>query len=130
MHKGFIITASILGALAVGLGAFGAHGLKNLATPSQLNTYETAVKYQFYHVFALLITSLLYAYFPVNGVVLSGKMFIAGMAIFSGSLYLLTFLQIAGYTQFNWLGAITPIGGLLLVFAWIWLALSIYRFNG
>lgn len=130
MHKGLIITASILGALAVGLGAFGAHGLKSLATPAQLNTYETAVKYQFYHVFALLITALLYAHYPVNGVVFSGKMFIAGMVVFSGSLYLLTFLQIAGYTQFNWLGAITPIGGLLLVFAWIWLAVSVYRYNG
>lgn len=130
MHKGFIITASVLGAVAVGLGAFGAHGLKSLASPAQLTTYETAVKYQFYHVFALFLTALLYAHFPVNGVIVSGKMFIAGMAIFSGSLYLLTFLQIAGYTQFNWLGAITPIGGLLLVLAWVWLAISVYRFNG
>ncbi|BDQ11464.1 DUF423 domain-containing protein [Sediminibacterium sp. TEGAF015] len=130
MHKGFIITASVLGAVAVGLGAFGAHGLKSLASPAQLTTYETAVKYQFYHVFALLLTALLYAHFPVNGVIVSGKMFIAGMAIFSGSLYLLTFLQIAGYNQFYWLGAITPIGGLLLVLAWVWLAISVYRYNG
>ena len=71
-----------------------------------------------------------WAHLDIAGVALSGKMFIAGMAIFSGSLYLLTFLQIAGYTQFNWLGAITPIGGLLLVLAWVWLAISVYRFNG
>jgi len=129
MHKGFIIIASFLGALAVALGAFGAHGLKNYATPSMINTFETAVKYQFYHVFALSITGILYAYFPSTLLVLSGKFFIAGIAIFSGSLYLLTLFSIVGQNQFKWLGAITPIGGLLLIIAWILMGISLLRYK-
>ncbi|WP_295236848.1 DUF423 domain-containing protein [Sediminibacterium sp.] len=129
MHKGFIIIASFLGALAVALGAFGAHGLKKFATPAIINTFETAVKYQFYHVFALSITGILYAYFPSNLLVTSGKLFIAGISIFSGSLYLLTLCSILGLNQFKWLGAITPIGGLLLILAWILMGLSLLRYK-
>lgn len=129
MHKGFIIIASFIGALAVALGAFGAHGLKNYATPAMINTFETAVKYQFYHVFALSITGILYAYFPSTLLVMSGKFFIAGIAIFSGSLYLLTLFSIVGQNQFKWLGAITPIGGLLLIIAWILMGISLLRYK-
>lgn len=129
MHKGFIIIASFLGALAVALGAFGAHGLKNYATPAMINTFETAVKYQFYHVFALFGASILYAYFPSSLLVISGKLFIAGIAIFSGSLYLLTLFSIIGQNQFKWLGAITPIGGLLLIIAWILMGISLLRYK-
>jgi uncharacterized membrane protein YgdD (TMEM256/DUF423 family) len=129
MHKGFIIIASFLGALAVALGAFGAHGLKNYATPAMLTTYETAVKYQFYHVFALSFTGILYAYFPSTLLVMSGKFFIAGTAIFSGSLYLLTLVSIVGQNQYKWLGAITPIGGLLLIIAWILMGISLLRYK-
>lgn len=129
MHKGFIIIASFLGALAVAMGAFGAHGLKNYATPAMMNTFETAVKYQFYHVFALSITGILYAYFPSTLLVLSGKFFIAGIAIFSGSLYLLTMFSIIGQNQFKWLGAITPIGGLLLIIAWVLMGISLLRYK-
>lgn len=130
MHKGFIITASILGAMAVLLGAFGAHALKNVANATQLNTFETAVKYQFYHVFALAITGFLYASYPSVNLVLAGKFFIGGMAIFSGSLYLLTILSLNGSNQFKWIGAITPIGGLLLVTAWLLLAISVFKSKG
>lgn len=129
MHKGFIIIASFLGALAVALGAFGAHGLKNYASPAMLNTYETAVKYQFYHVFALSITGILYAYFPSTLLVMSGKFFIAGIAVFSGSLYLLTLFSIIGQNQFKWVGAITPIGGLLLMIAWFLMGISLLRYK-
>lgn len=129
MHKGFIIIASILGALAVALGAFGAHGLKSYATPAMINTFETAVKYQFYHVFALCLIGILHAYFPSTLLVLSGKFFITGIAIFSGSLYLLTFFSVLGLNQFKWLGAITPIGGLFLIAAWVLMALSLWRYK-
>ena len=130
MHKGFIMTAAFLGALAVLLGAFGAHGLKNYASPAALNTYETAVKYQFYHVFALALSGILYSYIPETGILTAGKLFIAGMAVFSGSLYLLTFFSIVELNQFKWLGAITPIGGLLLVSGWLFLAFTVFRFKG
>jgi len=129
MHKGFIIIASFLAALAVALGAFGAHGLKNYATPAMINTFETAVKYQFYHVFALSLVGTLHAYFPSAYLILSGKLFIAGMAIFSGSLYLLTIFSVLGLNQFKWLGAITPIGGLFLIAAWILMGISLLRYK-
>jgi uncharacterized membrane protein YgdD (TMEM256/DUF423 family) len=129
MYKGFIIIASFLGALAVALGAFGAHGLKNYASPTMINTFETAVKYQFYHVFALSITGILYAYFPTPMLVTAGKLFIVGMSIFSGSLYLLTLFSVLGYNQFKWIGAITPIGGLLLITAWILMGISLWRYK-
>ncbi|MDP3393668.1 DUF423 domain-containing protein [Sediminibacterium sp.] len=129
MHKGFIIIASFLGALAVALGAFGAHGLKNYASPAMINTFETAVKYQFYHVFALSITGILYAYFPTPMLVTAGKLFIVGMSIFSGSLYLLTLFSVLGYNQFKWIGAITPIGGLILITAWILMGISLWRYK-
>ncbi|WP_439505612.1 DUF423 domain-containing protein [Sediminibacterium sp.] len=130
MHKGFVVTASLLGALAVLLGAFGAHGLKNYASPTALNTYETAVKYQFYHVFALALSGILYGFIPASGILTAGKLFIAGMAVFSGSLYLLTFFSIAELNQFKWVGAITPIGGLLLVAGWVVLGFAVLRFKG
>ncbi len=127
MHKAFIKTATYLGALAVIFGAFGAHKLKDFATPAILATFETAVRYQFYHVFALLFTALIYKEFPVKLIQIAGKLFIAGMAVFSGSLYVMTGLFIAGFDQFKWIGAITPIGGLLLVTAWICLAVGIKK---
>ncbi len=127
MHKGFLIIAAMLGALAVILGAFGAHGLKALASEQQLLSYDTAVKYQFYHVFALALTGMLYQSFPSKWLLIAGRLFIAGIVVFSGSLYLLTLLGINGYHQFNWLGAITPIGGVLFVLAWIMIGFSLFR---
>ncbi|MDP1844632.1 MAG: DUF423 domain-containing protein [Sediminibacterium sp.] len=125
MHKGLLITAAIMGALAVLIGAFGAHGLKAYATPQMLNTYETAVRYQFYHVFALALSGILYKEYPVKGILTAGRLFIAGVFIFSGSLYTMILLGIAGYDQFNWIGAITPIGGVLFVLGWFILAFNI-----
>lgn len=129
MHKGFLITAAILGALAVVLGAFGAHSLKAVVTEQQLLSYDTAVKYQFYHVFALALTGVLHQSFPSKWLVRAGKLFIAGILVFAGSLYLLTILAINGYHQFKFLGAITPIGGILLLLAWIMMGYTLIRFK-
>jgi len=125
MYKPFIITALLFGALAVLLGAFGAHGLKAYANEQILSTYETAVKYQFFHVFALALAGVLYKEYPIKGILIAGRLFIIGTFFFSGSLYLLTLLSINGNTQFKWIGAITPIGGLLLTSGWVLLAVKI-----
>jgi uncharacterized membrane protein YgdD (TMEM256/DUF423 family) len=125
MYKPFIITALLFGALAVLLGAFGAHGLKAYANEQILSTYETAVKYQFFHVFALALAGVLYKEYPIKGILIAGRLFIIGTFFFSGSLYLLTLLSINGNTQFKWIGAITPIGGLLLISGWVLLAVKI-----
>ncbi|MEO5891568.1 MAG: DUF423 domain-containing protein [Ferruginibacter sp.] len=125
MHTFFLKTAALLGALAVILGAFGAHALKQLLDEKDLATFETAVRYHFYHVFALLAVGLLFKEFPNSSLLWSGRLFCFGILIFSGSLYLLTLLHAAGQQGFKWLGAITPIGGLCLIAGWVLLAISV-----
>ena len=127
MHKPFIVTALMLGALAVFLGAFGAHGLKDYVGARQLLSYETGVRYQFYHVFALALTGIMYQFIPSKNLLISGKLFICGIIVFSGSLYLMTLLSITHVGKFNWIGAITPIGGVLFIAGWLLLAITIYR---
>jgi uncharacterized membrane protein YgdD (TMEM256/DUF423 family) len=126
MQTFFLKSAGLLGALAVILGAFGAHALKEMISERYLAVFETAVRYQFYHVFALLAVGILFKDFPGNYLLWSGRLFCAGMAIFSGSLYLLTFLEAAGRHGFKWLGAITPVGGICLIAGWILLAVGIF----
>ena len=87
MHKGFLKTAALLGSLSVMLGAFAAHGLKQILLPDELQIFETAVRYQFYHVFALLAVGILYKEFSKKLMQWAGKLFIAGIILFSGSLY-------------------------------------------
>lgn len=117
--KLIIIIAGIFGALAVGLGAFGAHGLEaTLTANGRLDTYETAVKYQFYHTLALLLTGILLMNINHDYFIWASWSFIIGMIIFSGSLYVLSL------TNITWLGAITPIGGLAFIVGWVFLILG------
>ncbi len=129
MHTFFLKTAALLGALAVVLGAFGAHALKQLLSDKYLAVFETAVRYQFYHVFALVAVGILFKEFPNNYLLWSGRLFCYGILIFSGSLYLLTLLEALGQQGFKWLGAITPIGGLCLIAGWILMVLGITNKN-
>lgn len=128
MHKGFLKTAALLGALSVILGAFAAHGLKKILTTDDLQIFETAVRYQFYHVFALLAVGILYKEFPGKLMAWAGKFFIAGIILFSGSLYLLCYVK---YNQLplNWLGAITPFGGAAFIAGWVLLFLAAVKRN-
>ena len=112
----------MLGAVSVMLGAFGAHGLKTRMNAETFDIFETAVKYQFYHVFALLAVAIVSQYIPGNLINWSGRCFIAGIILFSGSLYLLSYFKMAGSQQMNWLGAITPFGGLCFITGWLLLA--------
>ncbi|MGC4103107.1 DUF423 domain-containing protein [Ferruginibacter sp.] len=122
MNKNFLFTATILGALAVALGAFGAHSLKTMLSQESLQVFETAVRYQFYHVFALLAAGVLYKEYPGKLLQWSGNLFIIGIIFFSGSLYALCALQ-----DLRWLGAITPLGGLCFIAGWILMAISVAR---
>lgn len=127
MHKGFLKTAAILGALSVAFGAFGAHGLKKVADANTQAIFETAVRYQFYHVFAIIAVAVLYKEFPGRLTLLAGKFFLIGMVLFCGSLYLLTAFRAMGYDSFNWLGGITPFGGVSFIIGWIVLFFSIFK---
>lgn len=127
MNKSFLITAAVLGALSVILGAFGAHALKGKMNADAFDIFETAVKYQFYHVFALLAVAIISQYIPGNMLSWSGRCFIAGIAIFCGSLYALSYFKMIGNNQMNWLGAITPLGGLCFIAGWVLLAIAAFK---
>ena len=119
MYKPFIKTAAIIGALSVALGAFGAHALKEKLPADALAIFETAVRYQFYHVFALLAAGILFKEFQNKWIKNAGKLFIAGIIIFCGSLYLLTTIKGLNVEGMNWIGAITPLGGIAFITGWI-----------
>jgi uncharacterized membrane protein YgdD (TMEM256/DUF423 family) len=129
MQKKFLKTAAVLGALSVILGAFGAHALKQLISDKNLQTFETGVRYQFYHVIALFITGILYKDFTNNYLQWAGRLFCLGILLFSGSLYLLSFIELTDMTGLKWVGAITPLGGVCFITGWLLLALGISKKN-
>jgi uncharacterized membrane protein YgdD (TMEM256/DUF423 family) len=119
--KIFLSLGSISGALAVMIGAFGAHGLKGQLCDQMLAIYKTGVEYHFYHTLALLGIGLLALNYESKLLTASGWSMVAGIIIFSGSLYA---LSISGVKI---LGAITPIGGLCFIAGWVLLALAVWK---
>lgn len=119
MHKGYLKTAALLGAVSVALGAFGAHGLKKLVPAETVSTFETGVRYQFYHVFALLIVAILFTTFSQRWLKNAAICFLTGIVLFSGSLYLLTVLKATDTVGLSGIGAITPIGGVFFIAGWL-----------
>jgi len=124
MYRQALVSGALLAALAVILGAFGAHALKALVTPEKLLVFETGVRYHFYHSLALLATGIIYSHFPAKQLRIATGLFLIGIALFSGSLYGMVFVSING-GSLGPLGVITPIGGLFFIAAWIMLALGI-----
>ena len=108
----------MFGVLAVILGAFGAHGLKKLVSADELDTWHTAVQYQFYHTLALLFLST-FSRFRSRAINAASWFFTAGILLFSGSLYLLSAKDILNITNVSILGPLTPIGGLMFILGWI-----------
>mgnify|MGYP000688734389 CR=1 FL=1 len=120
-HIIWIIIGSALAALAVAIGAFGAHGLKSRVSADDLVIFETGVRYQMYHSLALILLGLIGVNFQSNIVQLPAILFLAGIIIFSGTLYLIPL------TGLRWFGAITPIGGTALILGWIVLIFNLIR---
>jgi uncharacterized membrane protein YgdD (TMEM256/DUF423 family) len=117
MERNFLLIGSVLGFLGVAGGAFGAHALKARLSPEMLAVFETGVRYQMYHAFAVLIVAAAIGHLgDARLLVMAGWFFVAGVLIFSGSLYALAL------TGTGILGAITPIGGLLFLIGWACLA--------
>jgi uncharacterized membrane protein YgdD (TMEM256/DUF423 family) len=127
MHKNFLQIAALLGAVSVAFGAFGAHALKKLASDGAVNIFETGLRYQFYHVFALAMVGILYRDFSNKWLLWSGNLFIIGMLLFCGSLYLLTYFKATAKPGFDWVGAITPLGGVAFIAGWVCLFAGLYR---
>ena len=117
----FLKTGGALGALAVMIGAFGAHGLRDRLTPDMLAVFETAVRYHLTHALGLLAVAWAASRWPNAWIGSAGWLLVVGIAVFSGSLYLLA------VTGIRWLGAITPIGGLCFIAGWVALAVGALR---
>ena len=111
---------ALMGFVGVGLGAFGAHGLRGRLSPEMLGIFETGVRYQMYHAVALLVLAAMMPRIEGRLVLIAGWSFTAGILIFSGSLYA---LALTGVTT---LGAITPIGGVAFLAGWIALAIAAF----
>lgn len=128
MNSKKLITIGLLGAIAVALGALGAHFLKNklstgLITPDQLNGFDTAVKYQMYHVLAMLALFLFSKHSTNKFITWAYYSFLIGIVLFSGSLYFLCTRNLLGEEWLKVLGPITPIGGLFFIAGWILISL-------
>ena len=121
MAAGWFATGSILCGLGVILGAFGAHGLRERLTPEMLVVFETGVRYHLTHGLGLLAIAWAVSRWPDTYVNIAGYLFVAGILIFSGSLYVLSM------TGIRWLGAITPLGGVCLIIGWGLLAVGVLR---
>jgi len=121
MDRFFFSAGAIAAFVAVALGAFGAHGLKGRLSPDMLNIFEVGVRYEMYHALGLVAVAWASSHWPESNLRLAGWAFIAGIIIFSGSLYGLSIFGI------RWLGAITPIGGLAFLLGWAILVWSVGR---
>ena len=121
MARWFLGFGAVAGGLAVAAGAFGAHALRDLVPPERLATFETAVQYQMYHALALLVVGWFYSRASAHGRALAwaGRAFIAGILLFSGSLYILVLADAPMW------GAVTPLGGVAFIAGWICLAIAL-----
>ena len=125
MRRKYIITAAIFGGLAVALGAFGAHGLESITADEKiLHIFQTGVQYQLYHALALLAVAILFENFSCRRLIWAANCFIAGILLFSGSLYILAFLKLQGSNAIRFIGPITPVGGLFFIAGWLFLLLA------
>ncbi len=117
-----LVLGALGGFLSVMLGAFAAHGLRSRLAPEMLAVFQTGVQYQFFHSLALLVTGLLAVQLGESaGLRWSGALFLAGILLFSGSLYVLALSGV------KWLGAVTPFGGTCFLAGWLVLAISLWR---
>jgi len=121
MRSGWFAVGAIACGIGVGLGAFGAHGLKSRVSAEMLAVFETGVRYQMFHALALLAVGLASARWPGGLVQASGWLFLIGILVFCGSLYAMTL------TGARWLGAITPLGGLSFLVGWALLAIAAWK---
>ena len=124
MHKRYIAVGSVLAAIAVALGAFGAHGLKKIVSAETVQTFQTGVQYQMYHSLGLLLTGLIYEKTSPKFARIAGILFLIGIILFSGSLYVLTAGKAAETAALDKAGIITPVGGLAFIGGWLFLFLA------
>ncbi|MCK8045625.1 MULTISPECIES: DUF423 domain-containing protein [Shewanella] len=121
MRNGFLLLAALSGFIAVALGAFGAHGLKNVAPPELIAIFNLGVEYQFYHTFALIAVAFSGHWIKSRLLDWAGYLFMAGMVLFSGSLYMYALIGA------KWTGPVTPMGGVCFLLGWLLIAVAVWR---
>jgi uncharacterized membrane protein YgdD (TMEM256/DUF423 family) len=126
-QKNILLLGIVMAATAVILGAFGAHGLKKIVTSEQLEVFKTGVQYQFYHALGIILVALVAQHVQHVFIKRAAWMFFFGILAFSGSLYLITLFYALNTEGVRWVGAITPIGGLLFILGWIMLGLGVHK---
>jgi uncharacterized membrane protein YgdD (TMEM256/DUF423 family) len=124
MRRSFLIAGILLAGLAVGLGAFGAHGLKNRVDEQAVDIFKTGVQYQLYHALALILAGIVAMHLPTKLVLWAGNFFMTGILFFSGSLYTITACKAVQMAVPSFVGPITPLGGLLFILGWIFLLIA------
>ncbi len=129
MYRQAVVAGSLFAMLSVILGAFGAHALKAILTVDLLSSFETGVKYQMYHGLALLAIGIAYAYKPQKLLRIVSILFILGIILFSGSIYLLVALKSNGQIGLGGFGILTPIGGVLFIIGWLLMLISFLKKN-
>ncbi len=129
MRRELLIWGAIFALLSVALGAFAAHVIKAKVTADILTVFETAVRYQMYHSFAILIAGMLYKDYPQKCLIWAGRLFIIGIILFSGSLFLLTYIKAIGADNLLWVGAITPLGGIAFIAGWACILYGLLKNN-
>lgn len=126
-NKNWLVTASLLAGLAVAAGAFGAHGLKKLVEPQFVDTFKTGAQYQFYHALAIGFATIISQFIDNQWIKRVNWSFLLGIILFSGSLYILTLGKVLATEGVNWVGVITPLGGLFFLVGWLSLAWGIHK---
>lgn len=122
LERLFFASGAVLALVSVAAGAFAAHGLKARLSPEMLATFELAARYQMYHALALMLCAFAWVRWPGPAVAVAAALFVAGIALFSGSLYVLSLSGV------RWLGAVTPLGGTAWLIAWAVLAWAAIRY--
>jgi uncharacterized membrane protein YgdD (TMEM256/DUF423 family) len=126
-NKNWLVAATLLAGLAVIFGAFGAHSLKTLVSPIQIETFKTGVQYHFYHALAIALAVLITQFIDNQNIQRSFAMFSMGILCFSGSLYGFTLAEAVGTEGVRWLGLVTPLGGMFFILGWFNLSIGVYK---
>lgn len=127
-HKNLLFLGATLGFIGVILGAYGAHGLKPILTAEYLDTFETGIRFQFFHaLFALVVGCM--GFLSKKAVNLIYYLLLIGVIFFSGSIYGLATNDLTSFFDFTKIALITPVGGLLLMSAWVILIINIYKYS-
>jgi uncharacterized membrane protein YgdD (TMEM256/DUF423 family) len=127
MHRSLIRVGAIGMAISISLGALGAHQLKKMLSATSLEIFHTGVDYLLYHSLAFLILAALIQFIDIKRLLLAARMFLAGMILFSGSLFAICILQYNSVDIPMWLGILTPIGGVCFIVGWAIVALAAFK---